>query len=96
MHWGWRATLAVVLGFACHVAIAWGMSSLLPLKMYATGYVQIGLRLVTLSLPVAMYALLTARYGAPGRLDPETRCRRCRYILRGISEPRCPECGERI
>jgi hypothetical protein len=26
----------------------------------------------------------------------ETRCRKCGYILRGISEPRCPECGERI
>lgn len=26
----------------------------------------------------------------------ETRCRKCGYVLRGISEPRCPECGERI
>ncbi len=26
----------------------------------------------------------------------ETRCRVCGYILRGIPEPRCPECGERI
>jgi hypothetical protein len=26
----------------------------------------------------------------------ETRCRKCNYILRGISEPRCPECGEKI
>ena len=24
------------------------------------------------------------------------RCRKCGYILRGITEPRCPECGERI
>lgn len=29
-------------------------------------------------------------------MDTETRCRKCDYILRGISEPRCPECGERI
>jgi len=28
--------------------------------------------------------------------DGETRCRKCGYILRGITEPRCPECGERI
>jgi len=28
--------------------------------------------------------------------DGETRCRKCGYILRGISEPRCPECGESI
>ncbi len=26
----------------------------------------------------------------------ETRCRKCGYILRGIPEPRCSECGERI
>jgi hypothetical protein len=26
----------------------------------------------------------------------ETLCRKCGYNLRGISEPRCPECGERI
>jgi hypothetical protein len=26
----------------------------------------------------------------------ETCCRQCGYILRGISEPRCPECAERI
>ncbi len=28
--------------------------------------------------------------------DRETRCRKCGYILKGISEPRCSECGERI
>jgi len=26
----------------------------------------------------------------------ETRCRRCRYELRGLSQPQCPECGEPI
>ena len=26
----------------------------------------------------------------------ETRCRKCEYILRGLREPICPECGERI
>lgn len=30
------------------------------------------------------------------RRDNETRCRKCGYILRGLSEPRCPECGESI
>ncbi len=34
--------------------------------------------------------------GAGAVDDGETRCRKCGYILRGISEPRCPECGERI
>lgn len=26
----------------------------------------------------------------------ESVCRRCGYILKGLSEPRCPECGEGI
>jgi hypothetical protein len=29
-------------------------------------------------------------------LSNETRCRKCGYILRGIPEPRCSECGEKI
>lgn len=27
---------------------------------------------------------------------PETVCRKCGYILKGLAEPRCPECGEQI
>jgi len=30
------------------------------------------------------------------RRRPETHCRKCDYILRGLSEPRCSECGEPI
>ena len=26
----------------------------------------------------------------------ETRCRKCGYILKGLRDPVCPECGERI
>ena len=33
---------------------------------------------------------------APSNADDECRCRKCKYILRGITEPRGPECGERI
>ena len=31
-----------------------------------------------------------------GRGDGETHCRKCGYILRGLSEPRCSECGEPV
>ncbi len=30
------------------------------------------------------------------RRDGQTRCRKCGHILRGLSEPRCPECGTEI
>ena len=42
-----------------------------------------------------VFCLLT-KYWGPTHWDRETRCRKCGYILRGITEPRCPECGERI
>ncbi|MBN1489160.1 MAG: hypothetical protein JXA69_04515 [Phycisphaerae bacterium] len=41
------------------------------------------------------YQRLTRRY-APAAFGNQTRCRKCGYILRGITKPRCPECGERI
>jgi hypothetical protein len=41
-----------------------------------------------------VYELLFGRQAAPE--DGESRCRRCSYILRGLSAPRCPECGEPI
>lgn len=50
-------------------------------------------KLLGLTAACAVYHFLTARPLAPG---PETRCRRCDYILRGLREPRCPECGERL
>lgn len=28
--------------------------------------------------------------------DRETRCRRCGHVLRDLTEPRCPDCGEKI
>lgn len=45
---------------------------------------------------IAVYALLTSRLGSTGTHSAQTCCRKCGYILRRISEPRCPECGERI
>ncbi len=45
---------------------------------------------------LACYGILTRYFGPRVPRDGETRCHRCQYILRGISEPRCPECGERI
>jgi len=55
----------------------------------------IALLIVPISLlTLATYHYLTQRYAKA--FQPETRCRKCTYILRGITEPRCPECGEQI
>jgi len=56
--------------------------------------------MVLMFLPVWVVAFGTfgilSRLFGPEAPDGETRCRKCGYILRGITEPRCPECGERI
>ena len=46
-----------------------------------------------LTLLLLMGLSLTRWSGFP---DRETRCRHCGHILRGITAPRCPECGTAI
>lgn len=43
---------------------------------------------------VSIFVLLSRL--SRGALDGHTHCGCCGYILKGLSEPRCPECGERI
>jgi hypothetical protein len=54
--------------------------------------------IVLLSTPSVLtgaftYAWLRRR---PAYTDGFLHCLKCGYILKGLSEPRCPECGERI
>jgi len=46
------------------------------------------------AMALAFYGILTRQFGSEYR-DGETRCRKCAHILKGSSEPRCPECGVR-
>jgi len=46
-------------------------------------------------LAVGLFALL-GHYWVKAPEFSETRCRVCGYILRGLSEPRCSECGQQI
>jgi len=39
-----------------------------------------------------LYLLVAAQRSRQGQQE-EPRCRRCGYLLRGLPEPRCPECG---
>ena len=57
----------------------------------ATEIVTAGL----LMMPGVVVALLVYATGKPPG-DDHTRCGNCGYILKGLTEPRCPECGERI
>ncbi len=84
----WMSVLQCVKGLN---PPAWLYTPFLIVTIIAGGSLRMAL--VTLT----SYGILT-RYFHPKRAfrGSETRCRKCGYILRGISEPRCSECGERI
>ena len=95
MHWFWRATIAVITSFLAMWVVNLALLRFLSMAVFAGWPLQLTLRVIEFVAPLACYGLLTYFFG-PVRPDGETRCRKCSYILRGISEPRCPECGERI
>jgi hypothetical protein len=101
LHWFWRAMIAAVLGAACLPPVSFILNYYIINRM--GWYLSIGIRLaipfgyglISTVAGIAIYAYLRRHYG-PATPDGETHCRHCDYILRGISEPRCPECGEAI
>jgi hypothetical protein len=102
MHWFRRTTIATVFASTCGVLMLAALEEFYTFgwkpypSLWHFGFsASIVWILPTSVLTAAAYALLTWRYG-PRRVDTETRCRKCAYILRGITELRCPECGEAI
>ena len=62
--------------------VAWLMPALVPDQAFNL-----------VALPGLVVAVFTFAIWA-GAGDGTCRCRKCGYILRGLTEPRCPECGE--
>ncbi|GMU21387.1 MAG: hypothetical protein AMXMBFR13_14800 [Phycisphaerae bacterium] len=105
MHWFWRATIATAVG-----SVTGTFCLIVPLHDGFLERFQGVLKPFLgeiVSMPLAYYAppiilsIWVYHILGPITVDHpwskiETRCRKCGYILRGISEPRCPECGERI
>ena len=103
MHWFGRAAMTVVvasiLGICVGLLAYWAVETLelgwfwreSAYTANTPGMIMAGSAAI-FSLWIHRY--VTGRFGSPP--DAETRCRKCRYILKGITEPRCPECGERI
>lgn len=93
MHWFWRATISILISCAMFSMLADAIELLLNgCKAWVLGFVLV---FPALLLGFTIFGAMT-RLRPPKNIDNETRCRKCGYILRGISEPRCPECGERI
>ncbi|GMU81947.1 MAG: hypothetical protein AMXMBFR47_18180 [Planctomycetota bacterium] len=47
-------------------------------------------------IPAVASLLVFSRLMPRGHDDGMLHCPKCDYVLKGLSEPRCPECGERI
>jgi hypothetical protein len=110
LHWFWRGAIAVVTGTTLHFLLL-ELPNVLNRDVYAPIYglvYRTGMSaawiaatsyFIVLTLPsvvaaVVAYGILTRPFRhAP---DGELHCRRCNHNLRGLSEPRCPECGEAI
>lgn len=112
LHWFWRGTIAATAGLITHALLTvytvplnrWGrlfdgLNRMLAPTLgdsWAIGLTAtIVLAIPSFALAFIVYSLLT-RLLAWREGDGETHCRACGQILRGLSEPRCPECGERI
>jgi hypothetical protein len=97
MNWFWRAAASSAVGACC---IAIGLGALGSVTGGGAIEVLFGLvgGFIVGTIPcfvsAAVFHLLTVRL-LHNRFG-ETRCRHCAYILRGIPEPRGPECGERL
>ncbi len=91
MHWFWRAVIAMGAGaIAAAVAgIVFGIFE--PVEPLLLAVIAVVYSVTSLR----MYHVLTCE-SASLNWPNELRCRKCDYILRGITEPRCPECGEGI
>ena len=85
--------ITIVLGIAAVAAWFFSSGAVPGLAPHGWQFVRTPL-CVTLSAAACFGWLLL--FLGERRGDHETRCRKCGYILRGITEPRCPECGERI
>ena len=96
LHWFWRAAIAVVCGvFSLALSLFGCLGALVGIEPYIGVVIALGMVIGSYSICIIVYDGLT-RQREPNYGDKETRCRKCGYILRGITEPKCSECGERI
>ena len=78
----------LVWGYTCYQAYSIQTSGGYSLHLYPALFATV------LSAAACFGWVLVTWQAARG--DGETRCRKCHHILRGISQPICPECGTPI
>lgn len=102
LKWYWRVLITWMTGvvlvlisfFAFGQSLVEGLSSWFDVQHDLVGFALIVIihAPVAMSLSMWVYHLLTEVPREKGY----TYCGRCGYILKGLVEPRCPECGGHI
>ena len=80
-------------GFAFHI-VAINVINAVATGTIGYWYATFGLSGYLVAPAVA--TVLTHLLAPKETKDGHTRCGKCGYILKGLTEPRCSECGERI
>ena len=92
-----RAWLRIIVSVIAGGIAEYALYAWLTVVASRGGAVHRGWFLLSLFLTGPVVATVLVHMLTPKeRLDGETRCRKCGYILKGLTEPRCSECGERI
>lgn len=95
LHWFWRGLIALLIGAVMCIVSFLVINALVALHGLPDKIGIVAMVLLAILPGIVIYGFLTWRLG-PQVSDGENHCHRCGYILRGLSEPRCPECGEAI
>jgi hypothetical protein len=106
-HRFWQGAIAILCGTACMTIAAFLLDRFWIVNKFrsisrglydSSDPAEVGLSvllgLIAAIATLGVYTWLT-RYDSIAA-DGEFHCRKCGYVLRGLSEPRCPECGEPI
>ena len=91
-----RIIVSVIVGGIAGFALYIGSAAVLSPGAMASGWrLTLFFSAVFLGSPIATAVLMHVLTPREVK-DEHTRCGKCGYILKGLTEPRCSECGERI
>ena len=92
-----RIIVSVIVGGVTGIALYMGLDFAMSRGVIVVARSWFAMIVLSLFLTGPIVATVLAHALTPReKKDGHTRCGKCGYILKGLTEPRCSECGERI
>jgi hypothetical protein len=85
-------TRTALLGM-CHIAITVGTFLLINLAGWGPDPARLPVSMIAVIYTVATVPLFWRAFREHPKGPDNSRCQQCGYLLYGLIEPRCPECG---